>query len=125
MSFSGDVTLDLTDMMQVKVTRVVDENLSAVLPSLLESELHTANVVLLLDNQTVLKAHKCFLSASPVLKEVLMSLEARLDKLPHISMPGFSKDSVVSFLHFLYKGFVVLENTSIQQEFLRLCRTLK
>lgn len=111
--------------MQVKVTRVVDENLSAVLPSLLESELHTANVVLLLDNQTVLKAHKCFLSASPVLKEVLMSLEARLDKLPHISMPGFSKDSVVSFLHFLYKGFVVLENTSIQQEFLRLCRTLK
>ena len=106
MSFSGDVTLDLTDMMQVKVTRVVDENLSAVLPSLLESELHTANVVLLLDNQTVLKAHKCFLSASPVLKEVLMSLEARLDKLPHISMPGFSKESVVSFLHFLYKGFV-------------------
>jgi len=112
-------------MTQVKVTRVVDENLSVVLPTLLESELHTANVVLLLDNQTVLKAHKCFLSASPVLKEVLMSLEARLDKLPHISMPGFSKESVVSFLHFLYKGFVVLENVSIQQEFLRLCRTLK
>jgi len=98
--------MDTQDIMQVKVTRVVDENLSVVLPSLLESELHTANVVLLLDNQTVLKAHKCFLSASPVLKEVLMSLEARLDKLPHISMPGFSKDCVVSFLHFLYKGFV-------------------
>ena len=92
--------------MHVKVTRVVDEDLSVVLPSLLESELHTANVVLLLDNQTRLKAHKCFLSASPVLKEVLMSLEARLDKLPHISMPDFSKDCVVSFLHFLYKGFV-------------------
>jgi len=111
--------------MHVKVTRVVDEDLSVVLPSLLESELHTANVVLLLDNQTRLKAHKCFLSASPVLKEVLMSLEARLDKLPHISMPDFSKDCVVSFLHFLYKGFVVLENTDIQQEFLKLCRILK
>jgi len=109
----------------VKVTRVVDENLSAVLPGLLETELHTANVVLLLDDQTILKAHKCFLSASPVLKEVLMSLEARLDKLPHISMPEFSKASVVSFLHFLYKGFVVLENTANQQEFLRLCSTLK
>jgi len=121
----GDDTLDLTDMMHVKVTRLVDENLSVVLPSLLESELHTANVVLLLDDQTRLKAHKCFLSASPVLKEVLMSLEARLDKLPHISMPDFSKDCVVSFLHFLYKGFVVLENTDIQQEFLKLCRTLK
>merc|ERR1711892_1355221 len=123
----GDVTLDMDtqDIMQVKVIRVVDENLSVVLPSLLESELHTANVVLLLDNQTVLKAHKCFLSASPVLKEVLMSLEARLDKLPHISMPGFSKDCVVSFLHFLYKGFVVLENFNIQQEFLGLCRSLK
>lgn len=117
--------MDTQDIMQVKVTRVVDENLSVVLPSLLESELHTANVVLLLDNQTVLKAHKCFLSASPVLKEVLMSLEARLDKLPHISMPGFSKDCVVSFLHFLYKGFVVLENFNIQQEFLGLCRSLK
>jgi len=111
--------------MHVKVTRMVDENLSVVLPNLLESELHTANVVLMLDNQTKLKAHKCFLSASPVLKEVLMSLEARLDKLPHISMPDYSRDCVVSFLHFLYKGFVVLENTNIQQEFLRLCRTLK
>jgi len=109
----------------VKVTRVVDENLSVVLPGLLESELHTANVVLLLDNQTILKAHKCFLSASPVLKEVLMSLEARLDKTPHISMPEFSKESVVSFLHFLYKGFVVLDNSSIRQEFLRLCSSLK
>lgn len=111
--------------MQVKVTRVMGENLCVVLPSLLESELHTANVVLVLDNHTELKAHKCFLSASPVLKDVLMSLEARLDKLPHISMPGFSKECVVSFLHFLYKGFVVLENIIIQQEFLGLCRTLK
>merc|ERR1712106_298851 len=51
--------------------------------------------------------------------------EARLDKLPHISMGGFSKDCVVSFLHFLYKGFVVLENFNIQQEFLGLCRSLK
>jgi len=109
----------------VKVTRIVDENLSVVLPGLLESDLHTANVVLLLDNQTSLKAHKCFLSSSPVLKEVLMSLEARLDKMPHISMPDFSKESVVSFLHFLYKGFVVLDNNSIQQEFLRLCSSLK
>merc|ERR1711892_831168 len=40
-------------------------------------------------------------------------------------MPGFSKDCVVSFLHFLYKGFVVLENFNIQQEFLGLCRSLK
>jgi len=109
----------------VKVTRIVDENLSVVLPGLLESDLHTANVVLLLDNQTSLKAHKCFLSSSPVLKEVLMSLEARLDKMPHISMPDFSKESVVSFLHFLYKGFVVLDNNIIQQEFLRLCSSLK
>eukprot|EP00092_Neocalanus_flemingeri_P001094 GFUD01001165.1.p1 GENE.GFUD01001165.1~~GFUD01001165.1.p1 ORF type:complete len:928 (+),score=299.75 GFUD01001165.1:196-2979(+) len=121
----GDDTLDHMDTMHVKVTRVEDENLSVVLPGLLESELHTANVVLLLDNKTSLKAHKCFLSASPVLKEVLMSLEARLDKLPHISMPEFSKESVVSFLHFLYKGFVVLENNNNQQEFLRLCTTLK
>jgi len=121
----GDDTLDQTNMMQVKVTRILEENLSYVLPNLLDSDLRTANVVLLLDNQIELKAHKCFLSASPVLKEVLMCLEARLDKLPHISLPEFSKESVVSFLHFLYKGFVVLENSSGQQEFLKLCSTLK
>jgi len=110
--------------MQVKLTRVVEENMSAVLPRLLESELH-ADVVLLLEDQTVFKAHKCFLSSSPVLKEVLMSLEFRLDRLPHISLPGFSKDSVAFLLHFLYKGFVVLKNSTDKKEFLQLCSTLK
>ena len=145
-SLSGDdtdETLDLQNMMQLyKVKRSEDENLSVVLPSLLESELDTANVVLLLDNQTPVKAHKCFLSASPVLKQILTSLDARLDKTVHISVPGYSRECVVSLLHFLYKGFVgmsqrfftvsisillfsVLKSAPLQQEFLGFCRTLK
>jgi len=121
-----DETLDLQNMMQLyKVKRSEDENLSVVLPSLLESELDTANVVLLLDNQTPVKAHKCFLSASPVLKQILTSLDARLDKTVHISVPGYSRECVVSLLHFLYKGFVVLKSAPLQQEFLGFCRTLK
>ena len=92
--------------MHIKVTRAQDENLNVVLPNLLDSGLNTANVIFLLDDNVHLKAHKCFLSSSPVLKGMLTSLDARLDRIVHISIPEYSKDCVVSLLHFLYKGYV-------------------
>ena len=94
--------------MFVNLTRVDRENnMPMGLVSMLDTELDSsADVVLLLADNSVVKAHKCFLSASPVLKEVLMSLDCRLDKVVHISMADFDKMTVLSFIQFLYKGFV-------------------
>ena len=94
--------------MFVNLTRVDRENnMPTGLVSMLDTELDSsADVVLLLADNSVVKAHKCFLSASPVLKEVLMSLDCRLDKVVHISMADFDKMTVLSFIQFLYKGFV-------------------
>ena len=94
--------------MFVNLTRVDRENnMPMGLVSMLDTDLDSsADVVLLLADNSVVKAHKCFLSASPVLKEVLMSLDCRLDKVVHISMADFDKMTVLSFIQFLYKGFV-------------------
>jgi len=74
----------------------------------------------------VLPVHKCFLSASPVLKSILTALESRLDRVPHISMAEFDKEAVICFVNFLYKGFVVLKKkTLVEEQFYSLCRALR
>jgi len=111
--------------MLVNLTRVDKENnMPMGLVSMLDSELDSsADVVLLLADKSVVKAHKCFLSVSPVLKEVLMSLDCRLDKMVHISMPDFNKRTVLSFIQFLYNGFVDLDRN--HKELYRLFKALK
>ena len=81
--------------------------------------MYTAEVVLLCSDQTVLKAHKCILSSSPVLKEVLLCVDSRLDKVAHISMESFEKEYVQSFLHFP----PVLRHKKTLGEFVNIGRT--
>merc|ERR1712126_88982 len=89
------------------------------------SEVHGGNVILILDNNIQLKTHMCFLTSSPVLKQILINIEVRLEKVSWISLPGYSEKSVRQLLHFLHKGFVVFENTQSQDDFLNLCTSLK
>ena len=143
LTVSGDAQLiiERPDTMMVKVRRPSNHNLSSILPSLLQQDT-TADVFLLLDDKIELKAHACFLSASPVLKELILSIDVRVDRRPSISMPGFTRECVECFLQFLYKGVVgrnctlffhsitshvcaVFEKTSVQQEFLKLCAALR
>ena len=81
--------------------------------------MYTADVVLLCSDQTVLKAHKCILSISPVLKEVLLCVDSRRDKVAHISMESFEKEDVQSFLHFP----PVLRHKKTLGEFVNIGRT--
>ena len=69
----------------------------------------TSDVSIVLPDQTILGAHRCFLSfASPVLREVMMSADLRLEEEVFIIFEGFKKETVVSFLHFIYNGFAGL-----------------
>jgi len=98
--------------MHFKLTRAVGESLSLVLADLFHSNMDTADVALVCSDQTVLKAHKCILSISPVLRDVLMCVDCRLDKVAYISMASFDKEDVQSFLHFLYKGFIDMNSSN-------------
>ena len=68
----------------------------------------TADVAIVLPGQgAVLQAHRCILShASPVLKEILMSMDLRLDKMVYIILEGVEKETVISFLQFVYNGSI-------------------
>ena len=69
----------------------------------------TSDVSIVLQDQSVLGAHRCFLSfASPVLREVMMSVDLRQEEEVFILLEGFKKDTVVSFLQFIYNGLLGL-----------------
>ena len=50
--------------------------------------------------------HQIKLGVSPVLRGVLSSLEARLDRRPCISLQEFHTDAVTCLLNFIYTGEV-------------------
>ena len=114
--FSGVNALNMENI-QKNLKRADDYSLPQVLPSLLESnsEVHGGNVILILDNNIQLTTHICFLTSSPVLKQILMNIEVRLEKVSCISLPGYSEKSVRQLLHFLHKGFVG-KNTNYTSE---------
>lgn len=85
----------------VKITR--RESPVCILTNLSEDQ---QNVVLVLDNNVRKSSHIFYLSASPILKEILLNIEVRLEKSVVIFLPGFSEKSVVDLLKFLHHGSV-------------------
>ena len=88
------------------VKRSDDLSLPLVLNNFFESNTDSGNVQLLLDNNVRLTSHVCFLSSSPVLKNIFQNIEVRLEKTIPVSLPGWSQESVEKLVQFLHHGFV-------------------
>jgi len=117
----------VSNMARVTVTqRARPEDRDALFTGLQWNDPKTADVNLLLQDLSVVETHRIKLGVSPVLRGVLSSLEARLDRRPCISLQEFHTDAVTCLLNFIYTGEVVLEKKSqIQEEFMKLCKTLR
>jgi len=111
-------------MTNVRARPDEEAGLINILPHLKE-DVTTADAKFILRDKSLVPVHKCFLSASPVLKDILTSLDSRLDKVPHISMAEFDSEVVNCLVQFLYKGFVVLQQKTIAKEFFSLCKILR
>ena len=94
-------------MAKVTVTqKAMREDRDALFTGLQWNDPTTTDMDLLLQDLSVVETHRIKLGVSPVLRGVLSSLEARLDRRPCISLQEFHTDAVTCLLNFIYTGEV-------------------